>query len=89
VWHRVEQRAQAIAGLDAPEEEEPRAVGRGIGRPATVRLEERVVHTVRDDVPIGAEIARVRIHHRLAHRDRRRVTVEDPLQRAPKHAAAD
>src|SRR5437773_8326165 len=42
-------------------------------RPAAVRLEEARVHAVRDDLPVGVEIARVRLHHRRAHGDRRRV----------------
>src|SRR3989454_5711436 len=43
----------------------------------------------RDDVPVGTEVARVRVHHWLAHGNRRRVTIEDPLQWSPEDPAAD
>src|SRR2546430_8469394 len=42
----------------------PGAIGERIRRPAAVRLEEARVHAVRDDLPVGVEIARVRLHHR-------------------------
>src|SRR6266446_2518447 len=88
VRHRVEQRAQAVARLDAPEEQEPGVLGEGVAGLPAVGPEETRIYAVRDHVPIGAEVARVGVHHRLAHGDGRRVAVEDLLERPPEHAAA-
>src|SRR5439155_15026497 len=86
--HRVEQRAETVPWLDAAQEEQPVVIGEGVG-PAAVRSEEGRVHAVGDDIPTRAEIARVRVHHRLAHRNRRRMAVEDPLQWSLEYAAPD
>src|SRR6266550_3001784 len=90
-WHRVEQRAQSVARLDATEEQQPGVVGEGVHGPPPLSIgpEEARIHAVRDDVPVGTEVARVRVHHRLAHGNRRRVTIQDPLQWSPEDPAAD
>src|SRR5207249_5699075 len=87
--HGFEQRAQAVAGLDPPEEQEPRMVGEGVCGPAPVGLEEGRVHAVRDDVPLEVEMPRVCLDDRLTHRNRGGVAVEDLLERAPEHPAAE
>src|SRR5439155_18298239 len=87
--HGFEQRAQAVAGLDPPEEQEPRMVGEGVGGPAPVGLEEGRVHAIGDDVPLELEIACVCLDDRLTRRDGRGVAVEDLLERAPEHPAAE
>src|SRR2546429_4827251 len=64
-------RSQAVAGLDAPEEQEPRMVGEGVGGPAPVGLEEGRVHAVGDDVPLELEIACVCLDDRLDRKSTR------------------
>src|SRR5207247_8848907 len=81
-----ERRAETVTRLDAAQEEQPRALGEGVRGGPPVGPEELQVHSVRDDLPVGPEVARVRVHHGLAHRDRRGVSVEDPLERTPEHA---
>src|SRR5439155_981994 len=70
-WECGERRAETVTRLDAAQEEQPRALGEGVRGGPPVGPEELQVHAVRDDLPVGPEVARVRVHHGLAHRDRR------------------
>src|ERR1700675_1276730 len=71
--HRREHRVESIARIESPEKEELGEAAWPGG--ARVGAEELGVHAVRDDLPVGVEVAGVGIDDRLAHRHARRVAV--------------